>query len=96
MGALQSWSSFLRIAATFSSYSGLCNSMVPFAMPSRRCRMPATRSTWSAEAIFEIPIRTGEAILDLVDGNEENSYLNRCSLPRLKSREAGQGGGGAF
>ena len=70
--------------------------MVPFAMPSRRCRMPATRGTWSAEAIFEIPIRTGEAILDLVDGNEENSYLNRCSLPRLKSREAGQGGGGAF
>jgi hypothetical protein len=63
-----------------------------FAMPSRRCRIPATRGTWSAEAIFEIPIRTGEAIIDLVDGNSENYYLNRCSLPRLKSREARQAG----
>jgi hypothetical protein len=70
--------------------------MVLFAMPSRRCRMPTTRGIWSTEAIFEIPICTGEAIVDLVDGNEENYYLNRYSLPRLKSREAGQAGGRGF
>jgi len=58
--------------------------------------MPTTRGIWSTEAIFEIPICTGEAIVDLVDGNEENYYLNRYSLPRLKSREAGQAGGGGF
>jgi hypothetical protein len=68
--------------------------MVPFAMPSKRCRMPATRGTWSAEAIFEIPIRTGEAIVDLV---EEKIIISIAVVfPASKAVRLDRPGGGAF